>query len=122
MEITCEEFEDQPSVSRNLEVIDGATFKVMLCSTPASGFKWQDEAEISKESILEQVSHIVEFTNFIDVSSREVWTFKALKEGKSSIALEYDRPWMSGNQSFWSFKLNVVVTDEFGMPPSSSTY
>jgi len=122
VEVTCEEFEAQPSISRNLEVINGATFKVILCSTPASGFKWQDEAEISKESILEQVSHIVEVTSFADVSSHEVWTFKALKEGKSSITLEYDRPWASGNQSFWTFNLNLIVTDEFGMPPSSSTY
>jgi predicted secreted protein len=122
VEVTCEEFKDQPSVSRNLEVIKGATFKVILCSTPASGFKWQDEAEISTESILEQVSHIVEVTSFIDVSSHEVWTFEALKEGKSSIYLEYNRPWVSDNQSFWSFNLDVVVTDEFGIPPSSSTY
>ena len=122
VEVTCEEFKDQPSISRNLEVIKGATFKVILCSTPASGFKWQDEAEISTESILEQVSHIVEVTSFIDVSSHEVWTFEALKEGKSSIYLEYNRPWVSDNQSFWSFNLDVVVTDEFGIPPSSSTY
>jgi len=122
VEVTCEEFVAQPSISSDLEVINGTTFKVMLCSTPASGFIWQEEAEISKKSILEQVSHIVEFTSLIDVTSREVFTFKALKEGKSSIALEYDRPWVSGNQSFWEFNLNVVVTDEFGMSPSSSTY
>jgi predicted secreted protein len=122
VEVTCEVFKDQPSVSRNLEVINGATFKVILCSTPASGFKWEDKAVFSTESILKQVSHIVEVTSFIDVSSHEVWTFEALKEGKSSIYLEYNRPWVSGNQSFWTFNLDVVVTDEFGMSPSSSTY
>jgi predicted secreted protein len=122
VEVTCEVFKDQPSISRNLEVINGATFKVILCSTPASGFKWEDKAVFSTESILKQVSHIVEVTSFIDVSSHEVWTFEALKEGKSSIYLEYNRPWVSGNQSFWTFNLDVVVTDEFGMSPSSSTY
>ena len=120
VEVTCEEFGDQPSINKNLEVNNGVTFKVILCSTPASGFTWQEEAEISRATVLEQVNHIAEVTSYVDVSSHEVWTFKALKEGKCSITLEYDRPWASGNQSFWTFNLNVVVTDEFGMLPSSS--
>jgi len=40
---------------------------------------------------------------------KEVWTFKALKQGKSIISMEYSRPWEGGTKAEWTFVLTVVV-------------
>ena len=93
-----------------MEVIAGNTFTVTLCSSPSTGFLWPEPVEISEETVLEQIDHKVQVGGITGDSGQEVWTFKARKEGNSTVTLEYNRPWATdSSQSLWKFNLDVVV-------------
>ena len=42
-------------------------------------------------------------------AGQEIWTFKALRPGTSTISMDYSRPWEGGEKGEWTFKLTVVV-------------
>ncbi len=114
VEVSCDEFNDDHHVNQMLEVQAGETFEVKLCSNPTTGFQWSEEAQISDRAITIQESH-----EFIGperepppppgTPGQEVWTFKALKKGSSTIYLEYSRPWEGGEQGEWTCTVNVVA-------------
>ncbi len=110
LEITCDEFREQPAASRELEVVKGSTFTVTLCTSPTAGFLWSEKTEISNGTVLKQVAHEVWGKGVLDASAEEVWTFRALNTGNSTIALEYSRPWeIDADQKFWTLDLFVIV-------------
>lgn len=114
VEVSCDEFYNNNHISQGLEVQVGETFTIKLCSNPSTGFQWVEEAEISNAAIIKQENH-----EFIGPKSeplpppgtpgQEIWTFKALKEGSSTIYLEYSRPWEGGEKEEWTCTVNVVV-------------
>ena len=114
VEVSSDEFNDNHHINQVLEVQTGGTFDVKLGSNPTTGFQWSEEAQISDTAITIQEGH-----EFIGPESepppppgtpgQEVWTFKALKKGSSTIYLEYSRPWESGEQGEWTCTVNVVV-------------
>ena len=87
-----------------------------LCSNPTTGFQWDEEARIADETVIEPVKQ-----KFVSPESKggkppapgtagkEEWTFKALKAGTTTIALEYSRPWEGGEKGEWTFQLTVNV-------------
>jgi inhibitor of cysteine peptidase len=89
-------------------------FWVTLCSNPTTGFQWPEKAQISDTTVLEQKDH-----KFIGPESeappppgtpgQEVWTFKTLKEGSSTIFFEYSRPWEGGEKGEWILTVDVIV-------------
>jgi inhibitor of cysteine peptidase len=99
-----------------VEVAVGDSFTVTLCSNPSTGLRWAELAEIGDPTVVEQVDH-----RFVSSSERgkkppppgtpgeEVWTFKALKESKSTLSVEYGQPWEGGTKADWTFVLTVVV-------------
>jgi inhibitor of cysteine peptidase len=113
VDVSCDEFYESKHISRNVEVPAVATFKVILCSNPTTGFQWE-EARISDPTMVEELSH-----EFVTPESKpppppgtpgqDVWTFKALKAGESTISVDYGRPWEGGEKGEWTFVLNVVV-------------
>ena len=114
VEIPIDEFNNNQHINQMLEVQTGETFEVKLGSNPTTGFQWSEEAQISDTAIIIQESH-----EFIGPESepppapgtpgQEVWTFKALQKGSSTIYLEYNRPWEGGEQGEWTCTVNVVV-------------
>ena len=114
VEVSCDEFYDNHHINTTLEVQIGETFEVKLCSNPTTGFQWSEKAQTSDTVVLEQEDH-----KFIGPESepppppgtpgQEVWTFKALKEGSSTIFFEYGRPWEGGEKGEWTCTVNVVV-------------
>jgi len=125
VEISCDEFYDNHNIDTILEVQEGETFQVKLCSNPSTGFKWGEEAQISDPSILKQEEHI-----FIGPESepppppgtpgQEIWTFKALQQGSSKISLEYSRPWEGGEKGEWTCTIEVVVKESSTSTPDSN--
>jgi len=90
----------------------GDSFTVTLCSNATTGFKWSESAKISDPAVVQQIGH--EFVSpkakgVVGAAGKEVWTFKALKKGTSTISLEYSRPWEGGEKGEWTFNLTVVV-------------
>jgi predicted secreted protein len=110
LEVTCDEFREQPDITREIEVAEGSTFTVTLCTSATTGFLWPEMAEISKESVLEQKDHAVKSKGVMDTSTKEVWTFQAIESGNSTVTLEYERPWeIEDSQKLWTVNLDVVV-------------
>jgi predicted secreted protein len=114
VEVLCDEFASANHTSRELEVEAGNLLMVTLCSNPTTGFEWSETANISDTSILEQVSH--EFippqsgqSSQTGAAGQEVWVFRALEEGTSTVYMEYSRPWQGGEKAVWTFELTVTV-------------
>ena len=113
VEVSCDEFYEHQQISKEVEVPVDGSLTVTLCSNPTTGFQWES-AKISDQIVLEQVDH-----KFVGPESepppppgtpgQEVWTFKALKKGNSTISIEYSRPWEGGEKAEWTFVLTVVV-------------
>lgn len=99
-------------MSKQINVTTGNTFTVTLCSNATTGFQWSESAQISDEAVVQQTGH--EFVSpenkgLVGAPGEEVWTFKALKKGTSTIALEYSRPWEGGEKGEWTLNLTVIV-------------
>lgn len=99
-----------------VEVGAGDTLTVTLCSNPSTGFSWPESAQISDQTIVQQTDHKyvapeteAGATPVVGAPGTEVWTFKALKKGTSTIYVEYSRPWEGGEKGEWTFRLTVVV-------------
>jgi len=114
VEASCDDFMSDQHISKEVEVAVDGSLTVTLCSNPSTGFQWSESAQISNHTVLEQVDH-----KFMSpkrepppppgTPGQEVWTFKALKEGTSTVSMEYSRPWESGAKATWTFVLTVVV-------------
>jgi len=100
-----------------VEVNAGDEVTVTLCSNPTTGFQWTELAQISNETVLKQTDH-----KFVPppkgagdtppppgTPGEEVWTFKALKKGESTISIEYSQPWEGGLKGEWTFLATVTV-------------
>lgn len=119
-DVSCDDFMKLQSISRELEVAVDSSFTLTLCSNPTTGFQWES-AKISDQTVLAQVGH-----QFVSPESetppppgtagKEVWTFKALKKGKSTISIEYSQPWEGGEKAAWTYALAVVVNQPVASP------
>ncbi len=113
--VTCDDFMNQKHISKQFEIQTGGSLTVTLCSNPTTGFQWSESAQISDQTVLQQTGH-----QFVSPESeppplppgtpgQEVWTFKALKKGTSTISMEYSRPWEGGEEGEWTFDLTVTA-------------
>ena len=111
--VTCDQFSKQKAITNDMDVRVGNTISVNLCSNRTTGFSWSEQARISDPQVLEQTGHDfiapAKDTKMVGVPGTEVWTFKALKPGKSSIYMEYSQPWQGGQKAAWTYGLNVLV-------------
>lgn len=116
VEVSCNEFMSAEHISKEVEVNTGDEFKVILCSNPSTGFQWSESAAIGDTSVIEQTDY-----RFVSPEEKgkkpaapgtpgqEMWTFKALTEGTTTISMEYSQPWEGGEKGEWTFNLTVVV-------------
>jgi len=110
--IPIEEFPNHPNIDAVMHAVVGEELTVTLGSNPTTGFQWLEDAEISDESIIKQVSH--EFVGpGIDkppgTPGEEVWTFKALKKGTVTTFLEYSRPWIEEDADHWTVTITTTI-------------
>jgi len=100
-----------PSADGEVEVAAGGSVTLILESNPTTGFSWSEEAQISNPSVLEQVDHeyVAPDSGMLGASGQEIWKFKALKEGTSTVYLEYSRPWEGGEKAELTYTLTVTV-------------
>jgi len=113
---SCDDFMKNNYISKEVKVPVDGSLTVTLCSNPTTGFEWLESAQISDQTVLQQTGHkFVAPTAKGDeppapgTAGQEVWTFKALKEGTSTISMEYSRPWEGGEKGEWTFELTVTV-------------
>ena len=106
---------DASYAGKEVEVAVDSSLIVTLESNPTTGFKWE-LTSISDQTVLEQAGQKFEAPEaegdgapLVGAPGREVWTFKALKKGKSTISMEYSQPWEGGMKAAETFGLTVVV-------------
>ena len=114
VEVSCDDFMKVNHISQEVEVSADGSLTVTLCSNPTTGFLWSESAQISDTTVLQQTDHQLvvpgpEPPPPPGTPSQEVWTFKALKKGTSTISMEYSRPWEGGEKGAWTFALTVAV-------------
>ena len=95
---------------KQIELSPGDSLVVTLDSNPSTGFSWA-VSRISNEGIVNKVSN--EFkgadTGMVGAGGQEIWTFKALDKGTSTIEMKYVRPWETGVEPAATFNVTVVV-------------
>jgi predicted secreted protein len=120
VEISVDEFLGQNHLVSQIVVTSSGALVVTLGSNPTTGFSWNEEGTIGDGSVLALVEHRVlsqaEYENntpdetvTIGSSSKEVWVFKPLEPGKTTLTFEYGRPWEGGEKGEWTFELTVTV-------------
>lgn len=111
VELPYEDFCTQPNYSGSVRLLIGGGLTVILYSNPSTGFSWSKLAQISDQTVLMQIDHkcLPPTSDLVGAGGQEVWTFKTLNEGSSTIYLEYSQPWEGGIKAAWTFHLTMVV-------------
>jgi len=110
--ISCDDFQKQPNIVRDVELTAGSSITVTLCSNKTTGFSWDENAQITDNQVIQQTSYKwvpPAESGKMGAPGNEVWNFKAMKQGKSTISLAYSRPWQGGEKGVNTFKLNITV-------------
>ena len=121
VEVTYDEFAKvQETISRHvtksIEVPSGSSFTVTLWSNQTTGFKWSESAMIGDQNLIKQTGHKYlapeEKGNTPPppgTAGKEEWTFETLKEGTTTLVMEYSQPWEGGEKDAFGFFLEVTV-------------
>jgi len=114
--ISWDDFKKDQHIRREVAVTTNGSLTVTLYSNPTEGRQWS-EAQISDQTVIEQADR--KFVPPEDLDDRppppgspgkEVWTFRTLKKGMSTISMEYTHPWEGGEKEpMLTFALTVVV-------------
>jgi predicted secreted protein len=111
--VSCDEFESTPAVARKVQLTEGTSLVLSLCSNPSTGFEW---------------SHAVSRHPKV-ASANKGWHYKAPPDepgmdgapgtqhtkihahavGNAVITTSYDRQWEGGEKGAWTFRLTVRV-------------
>lgn len=107
------DFIEELDVVRDIEVLQGSSFTVLLFANPESGFEWQ-EASVSDGSVLAQVKRTHRSQDGTPPTPaltprQDIWTFQALTEGSSTVTMAYSQPRENGRKAVWTVTLHVTV-------------
>ena len=116
VDASWDDFMKLQHISKEVGVAVDGSLTLSMYSNPTEGRQWS-EAQISDQTVLQQTDH-----KFVPPEAKgdklpppgsagqEVWTFKALKEGTSTISMEYTHPWEGGEKEpMLKFVLTVTV-------------
>ena len=97
---------------KQVELSVGQSLVVTLESNATTGYSWA-LVQNSDDSVLSKTGneYVAPQTTLVGAGGKEEWTFQALKEGTSTISMEYRRPWETGTPPATTFSLTVVVKE-----------
>ncbi|MFC2006615.1 protease inhibitor I42 family protein [Chloroflexota bacterium] len=90
----------------------GSPFTVTLWSNQTTGFQWSEQAMVEDLNIVQQTDHeflLPDVKETVGAAGKERWTFRALKQGITTISTEYSQPWKDGQKDDFEFFLTVSV-------------
>lgn len=111
VEISIEEVSDGKPIVRDVALRAGEVLTLILGSNPGStGASWTDNAQIGDPAVVQQSSHeyVPPSGSLPGAPGKDIWTFKALKAGKTTIEMDYRQPWAGGEKSC-NFTANITV-------------
>ena len=93
-----------------IQVSTGQPFTIVLDSNRTTGYQWQ-LAKPLDASMLQQVDNVYEApqTNLAGAGGKELWTFKAVGKGKTTIDFHYVRPWEKNTPRATSTSFEIVI-------------
>ena len=100
---------NESSSGKQVDVFVGGSFTVTLDSNATTGYSWELK-EISDTGILEKTDnkYVAPTSSLMGAGGKEVWTFKALAPGTTTLSMEYSQPWAGGQKAAKNFTLTVV--------------
>ena len=110
-------FQNQPHIDAVMNAAVGEELTVTLGSNQTTGFRWSESAEISDRTVVRQVNHWYQSLGGKEyetppppgTSGEEVWIFKALKKGTTTIYMEYSRPWIEEDIGHWTVTITANI-------------
>ncbi len=107
--ITIEKFQSKQHIDVVMNTVLGGELTVALGSNPTTGYQWSENAEISDENIIKQISHafVAPETDKPGTPGEEIWVFEALKRGTTTILLEYSRSWTGAG--LWAVTITATI-------------
>ena len=101
---------DASSSGKRVEVFVGSSFTVTLDSNATTGYSWELK-EISNPAVLEKTDnkYVAPTSSLIGAGGQEVWNFKALAPGTTTLSMEYSQPWEGGQKGANSFDVTIMV-------------
>ncbi len=102
---------DIASSGKEITLAASGMLIVTLESNITTGYSWNENANIGDKTVMQQTEHKYQppATPIPGAGGKEVWTFKALQAGKSTISMEYRRPFEPNTAPAKTFTLTVVV-------------
>lgn len=87
-----------------INIKEGENFEITLDSNPSTGFSWEIAEELDG-TIIEEVDNVYGSSNadnndrppMVGAGGKEVWTFKALKKGETTIKMKYCQSFNADN-------------------------
>ena len=110
-EMSYDVFMSEKHITKEIEINYPGSLTVSLASNPTTGFQWE-EVKIGDSSVITEYEHKFvppEATGVVGASGKDVWTFKPLGRGTSTLIFEYSQPWEGGEKDEWTLGLTVVI-------------
>ena len=87
-------FAEESKEAKVIESQVGNNFTIKLEANATTGYEWQFTKPL-EEDILQLISseYLPDKTELLGAGGKQVWIFKALKSGKTTIYFKYVRPW-----------------------------
>ena len=100
-----------PEITEDSAIITtkvGEEFTITLDSNPTTGYQWKLSDNFTEGVVrLVKSEYVAPETEMVGAGGQEVWTFKAIEPGETTIDMEYVRPWETG--------IEPVVVKSFGV-------
>lgn len=112
VQVTSDEFMNQKHVTKEIQVPASGVLTVALGSNPTTGFIWTEKAQIADPAVLQQTENkllLPEGKGIAGAGGSQVFTFKALQKGTTTLKMDYSRPWEGGEKGEWTLELAVTV-------------
>jgi inhibitor of cysteine peptidase len=91
----------------------GQTFALTLRSNPTTGYIWQLDKP-PEDGVIQFIDNQYrgDKSGLVGAGGREIWTFKAVETGETTIDLKYVRPWEKNTAPAKSALFKVVVSGD----------
>jgi len=108
--IFAEEYTDP---SKAIEITRDSNVRIVLESNRTTGFEWQLKASPAAD-VLEFIGseYIAGDSEVLGSEGKEIWRFRAVGIGKTSVSLEYARPWEKDIPPAKTREFSVIVKED----------
>ena len=86
--------ETQDDITNTIKTAVGKEFVITLDANATTGYEWQ-LANPTDDSLIKfmRSEYVPDKTGLVGSGGKSIWTFKAVRSGKTQISFKYIRPW-----------------------------